>query len=399
MDYGTATVAFYDGAPVDADGLVADTLASCRAVGLSGADGSDGAVDPGALDVAPTDRLRLYDGDTELRFRLDAEATTPDPFLEITVAGEHLEPSGESDGEYTGFLRSFVELIEELAVAHDPSYGTAVSTRHVSSGVTPSEVMPQGTPIELERIPWLGVYGRSLVDRLGGLEHVRSAPAWRVETLENGSVMVIKSRIPWEDPGPDHPVDRHLLGASDRSTDRASGSESARMADPFEPLERGAYGAEAAVRRADIADEFRNEDLELVRVYVDEDRDLRRVEDDSFVRNVVTDDPDDRAAVVRRMLADVPADAAENDLMVSALVHEAIPPSFVRLDEPDGANVVTRVMNLDVDTNKVELLISLGRAAQHGDGMDVVTIESALDELAGLEDSDGVDRWIEQNLL
>ncbi len=50
--------------------------------------------------------------------------------------------------------------------------------------------------------------------------------------------------------------------------------------------------------------------------------------------------------------------------MVSALLHEDIPASFVRLDDPDGQKIVTNVMNLDVETNKHDLLVSLGRVAQ-----------------------------------
>ncbi len=60
---------------------------------------------------------------------------------------------------------------------------------------------------------------------------------------------------------------------------------------------------------------------------------------------------------------------------------------------------MSRVLELDVDTNKLNLLISLGRAAQHEDGMDPVTIEGALSSLADLEDVDGIEGWIEANLL
>ncbi|WP_228841660.1 hypothetical protein [Haloarcula sp. CBA1127] len=87
---------------------------------------------------------------------------------------------------------------------------------------------------------------------------------------------------------------------------------SATLADPFAALAVGDYGADVCVHRDDISTEFPNEILELVRVRVDENRDLRRVASDRFVRNVVRADSDDRHSVIKRMLADVPADATED---------------------------------------------------------------------------------------
>ncbi|MDS0261027.1 hypothetical protein NDI56_16630 [Haloarcula sp. S1CR25-12] len=170
------------------------------------------------------------------------------------------------------------------------------------------------------------------------------------------------------------------------------------LSDPFAALEPGDYGTDVCVRRDDIAAEFHNEDIELVRAYVDEHQDLRRVSDDSFVRNVVVDAPDD-AAFIKRMLVDIPSDATEDTLMASALFHGAIPSSFVRLDGPSGKNVVTRIMTLDIETNKIDMLVSLGKAVQNQEGIDIAMIESALDNLAGLEDVEGIEQYIQQNLL
>lgn len=94
-------------------------------------------------------------------------------------------------------------------------------------------------------------------------------------------------------------------------------------------LSSGECAVDACVPREDIAAELRNEDRTLVRVYVDEDRNLQRLPDDTFVRNVVLDGPDDEA-VIHAQLADSPPDATDDDLMLSALLHGAISPSFVR---------------------------------------------------------------------
>jgi hypothetical protein len=117
------------------------------------------------------------------------------------------------------------------------------------------------------------------------------------------------------------------------------------------------------------------------------------------VRNVVTDARGDETAIIEGMLADIPVDADPDRLMVSALFHGAIPPAFVQCDDPDDATVVSRVLGLNIETDKVALLVSLGRAAQHGDGMDVETIESALDTLADFDDPEIVDAYIRENLL
>ncbi|WP_239642028.1 hypothetical protein [Natrinema versiforme] len=105
--------------------------------------------------------------------------------------------------------------------------------------------------------------------------------------------------------------------------------------------------------------------------------------------------------MIDRMFEDVPADTSRDKQMVSSLLHEAIPPSFVRLETPNGENVVTKVMNLDIETNKHDLLVSLGRVAQQDDFTDddLETMLGALDTLADLEDIDGADDYVEDLLL
>lgn len=99
------------------------------------------------------------------------------------------------------------------------------------------------------------------------------------------------------------------------------------------------------------------------------------------------------------MLGNVPVDASDEGLMVSALLHEAIPPSFVRLTDPDGETVVSKVMELDVEVSKYDLLVTLDRAARHeGDGA-AETIEGALDTLADIDDVEGLGRAIEDHWL
>lgn len=171
--------------------------------------------------------------------------------------------------------------------------------------------------------------------------------------------------------------------------------------DPFAALETGEYGADVCVHRDDITTEFPNEILELARIRVDEDRNLRRVDSDRFVRNVVDEVTESAQATVKRMLADIPADATEDDIHVSALLQGDIPPSFVRLDGPDGENVVTKVMRLDTDISKIKLLVSLRRVAQQDDftAEDLDSMEGALDTLNELDDDKNIDQYIRERLL
>jgi hypothetical protein len=78
-------------------------------------------------------------------------------------------------------------------------------------------------------------------------------------------------------------------------------------------------------------------------------------------------DPGDDADLVGRMLSDIPADATDADLHVSALFHSAVPPAFVRLDDPDGETVVLKALALDTEASKHKLLWSLAQTAQSQD--------------------------------
>jgi len=100
------------------------------------------------------------------------------------------------------------------------------------------------------------------------------------------------------------------------------------------------------------------------------------------------------------MLSDIPA-TADDDLYVSALLREVIPPVFVRLDDPEDENVVTKVMNLDTDVSKIKLLVSLGRVVQQDDftAADLDSMEGALDTLNELDDTQNIDQYIRDRLL
>jgi hypothetical protein len=322
--------------------------------------------------------------------------------IDISIEEKGAPEKWYDDADYQEFFDDFVEFLCQLAIQLDAEYVALFENVHWN------DVVPSDAPLSehIDQVPRLAIYSESLLDDLGGLNAIRDQPPWRVGDLENGSTLVIWSDEPWGRSGWTESTHRELRAPqreaeADESEDISESNQELQLSDPFAALETGAQGTDVCVRREDIAAEFRNEDLHLVRVYIDENRDLRRLDDDTFVRNVVDEELADHRAVIEAQLADIPPDATEGDLMVSALLHSAIPPAFVRLDSPNGETVASRVMDLDVDTNKQELLISLGRAVQHENGSTAAlqTVEQALDKLTELEGVEGVDDWIEANLL
>ena len=179
------------------------------------------------------------------------------------------------------------------------------------------------------------------------------------------------------------------------------GTEERELSDPFTALDHGEHGADICVHRDDISESFTNDDIQLVRAYVDRNRNLRHVDDERFVRNVVDADLDSDLAYVQRMLAEIPTDATDDDLMISALLQKAIPPSFVRLEDADDENVVTKVMALDTGVSKIELLVSLGRVAQQDEfgADDLESMEEVLDTLHELDETEDIDQYIRNRLL
>jgi len=322
--------------------------------------------------------------------------------VDISIGEEGAPEKWYEDSDYREFFDDIVEFLCQLVIQLDAEYVAVFEDLHWN------DVRPSDVPLaeHIDRHPLLAIYSKSMLDNLGGLDAIRDQPPWRVGDLENGSTLAIWSDEPWGRSGWTESRHQELRAprsetGTDSTMDADNSEQGLWLSDPFAALESGAYGTDVCVAREDIASEFRNENLQLVRVYVDENRELRRLNDDTFVRNVVNENLTDHRAVIEAELAAIPPDADEDELMVSALLHDAVPTSFVRLDDPNGQTIASQVMNLDIETNKQELLISLGQAAQHeGDTAERLrTVQQALEKLAELEDVGGIDDWIEANLL
>lgn len=384
--------------------LVDETLAVCADIGLSAVgdshvDSRDATIE---FDDAGAARTRLYWREVKrpisLSLQFDPEPG-PEPSLRIACNPDYITGADFDGTNYTGFTGVYVELVRDLSVALETMYACS---RHADphTKASPEEVWPTAPSFNLERVPWLSVFSASLIERLGWTDRIRETPAWRVKPLESGHILLLKTSEPWENEGPDHPVDRYLFDGDHTETDGGT-DRSASLKDPFSHLAVGEHGADICVHRNDITTELPNEILEPVRVRIDENRDLRRVDSGRFLRNVVDPEPEAELSVTKRMLANVPDDATDDDLYVSALLRDVIPPSFVRLDDPDGENIVTKVTELDTDVSKIKLLVSLGRVAQQDDftAEDLNSMEGALNTLKELDDEDNIDQYIRERLL
>ena len=398
MTEGVAMMAFYTSRSLS--GAVKDTYNACEEAGYE--------VDPTSAQISQVkeqsyEKVRVRSGERSFRLRFNVKEDRPpgEPALSVGC-GQKIYPSEYHDpSEYPETMDKILELFCRVAIVLDADYAPLFNSRNQA-------VVPEGRPIDeaVEELPRMGIYSEEVIDQFGGIDAMFETPPWYTADLDGGLTIVIESDEPWLNGGWQPPTEAPYLSNAafaDPDPDPEPESESAGidLSDPFAALAPGEHGTELGITREEIGKDFTNENIRLVRVYVGDNGDLRRIEDDSFVRKIIADGPDDRVAFIQRTLSDVPPDAREDQQVVSALLNDAIPPSFVQLDRPDGENVVTKVMALDVETNKYALLCSLGRDAQHDDftAEDREAMETALENLAGLGDVEGIEEYIETNLL
>lgn len=321
-----------------------------------------------------------YEGTTITGFTFDiSEDREPYERVLSVGLGELLSRRKWNSGEgYAEFVDCVVDLSCELAAAYDAKYVSLLTSNEHS------EITPTGMPFadHIDKVPNLAVYSESLLDELGGFDALYGGLPWRYAKLDSGHVFAMTADGPW---------DTEFTDSQRRDLEHGEAGPEVEISDPFTALEPTEYGTDAVVEKSDIAPEFTNEALTLERVYRDEEDNLRRIEDDSFVRRLIDDGE----------VGALPADADPDHERVSALIQESVPPAFVRLDEPDGEIVVSRVMALDIETSKFKVIVSLAQTAQAENlSEDVMaTIDELLTELQRLEDEDGIDQYIERTLL
>lgn len=212
---GVAQAGFYKWEPDEVENVLDTVLLVADEAGLRHSwDGDEPAT---ASDIGLDDVLLLHDGDTHFRIGFEPDDQTDRRlkyFLTLSANTRHLVVTDENGDQYSGFTATFVGLICQLSVALEPDY---VSVMHPVKDIRPSplEILPTEGKFEIERLPWLSVYSQSLLDQFGWTGRISDAPAWKVEELDTGAVLVIKTRKPWADVSRDHPLDRDLLDRGD----------------------------------------------------------------------------------------------------------------------------------------------------------------------------------------
>jgi hypothetical protein len=389
MPEGSAVMALYVGD--SGEDTVERAYEACRDAGfeLDSESAGESVVGESSYDKIAA---KFENGGVNLGFNLDAKRPPSEPVLSVGC-GQQIYPSRrDSDSEYQARMDTLFELLCRLAVALDADYAPLFNPMD-------RVAVPEDRPIAraLDERPRMAVYAPTVLEDAGGIGALYDTDPWYTATLTDGKTVVVETPEPWADGGWHSPTEAALIESAS-FTDSPVTEETRRgFSDPFAALDTGAYGTDVCVPRDEISQSFPNEDIQLVRLYVDENRHLRRVEDESFVRSVVDEDPGDDMAFVKSMLADMPAEANPNDGVVSALLDGLIPESFVRLDEPDDENVVTAVMALDTDLSKFELLRTLGRLTEQ-EGVSPAELQTVVGTLNDL-DGKNIDRYLRDQLL
>lgn len=296
-----------------------------------------------------------------------------------------LKPDAHVRSRVQERIHALLETVRELVVLTNPEYAWGM----LRVGQNPHKgLRPTDRPISdnVDRFGWVTVLAEPIIADFGGRDHVLDAPAWSVEELETGHILIVRTDNP-ADPTyqPSHSLEEYLLEAE---VEQEPGSDELEIADPFCSLSDGDFGADVVMDPALVGTDFDNEDLTLLRCRRDGDV-LRDVRTGEAIRRIY--DSDGKAT------GDVfPVDGEQ----FSPLLLAGIPSEFVRVQDPDDENIVTKVMGLDVDVDKVGLLTQLGKTVEPGASEeDLEAIENLLEQVADLEDMDGIERLIEQRLF
>jgi len=296
-----------------------------------------------------------------------------------------LNPAEHTRSKVQERIQAVLKLVKNLVVLTTPEYAWSM----LRVGPSPHEgLRPTDRPISenIDQFGWLTVLDDSLIEAFGGREHIRAAPAWSVEELESGHMMIVRTDNP-ADPTfePSGSLETHLL---DSEVVQEADSDAYEIDDPFGSVSDGDLGTDVIIDPALVGNEIENEDLTLVR--------CRR--DGGVLRDVQTGE------VIRRIYDDGDTATEElasgDDEQFSPLLLAGLPVEFVRLESVDEESVVTNVMGLDVDVDKLGLLVQLGTAVRPNvTESDIETVEKLLEQIERLEDVDGIDRLIQSKLF
>lgn len=157
-------------------------------------------------------RLGNADGQLEMRYRdIPVIVETMGPSVEFGIApAYHIDiPDRYSDRD-TDFdgptAEEWVEQVLDLAIEARQRTDALYSFGFPKVGAMPPDYYPtrdELTGRTLDRLYWLNIWPADIVDQIGR-DRIRSAPAWRVEELDDRVVLLVTFANPYEMDGQTH---------------------------------------------------------------------------------------------------------------------------------------------------------------------------------------------------
>lgn len=129
----------------------------------------------------------------ELLFHLQPDQEWYIPKLEMSFWRWNITPDDHRTHESTqARVNHFIDAIIALTTEFDPEFAYCDTL-----GIL-EQVFPEERPIadQIELLPWVTVLSEHLIEEFGGYERVLATPAWRVEKLKSGHVIIIKKDNP-----------------------------------------------------------------------------------------------------------------------------------------------------------------------------------------------------------
>jgi hypothetical protein len=124
-----------------------------------------------------------------------------------------IDRAPHSDRTVRQRVESIVSLVIELMEVVHPDY---VWSAIFDENERYESVRPDGWPIadHVTDLSWITGMSPSVVDQFGGREHVRETPAWRIEALDSGHIVLVLRDHPYDPTEAGTPQDswrRHLI--------------------------------------------------------------------------------------------------------------------------------------------------------------------------------------------
>lgn len=152
----------------------------------TGADLSEVAAE--IADVGEGEVTLWYDGvEFKLAFHVRPDQEWHIPKLDASFWRRHVTPDDHlSRGTAQDRIDHFVDAIAAIATRFDAELAYCDTLGMLE------DVMPRQQPIanQIETVPWLTVLSEQLVAEFGGYDRVLETPAWRVEELDSGHVLI-----------------------------------------------------------------------------------------------------------------------------------------------------------------------------------------------------------------